>query len=209
MDEGRAGVREIVNLSSSSDEKYEEEESIICISSSDEDVAGTSSNLLPRLPSALAANTRLADLLRRSGTREPSGPSAYENKLLARLSEYGVTPLAFEVRMGGHQCDCIGVDRYGHLCVVEAKSMHQARRRAERGATSLGRRVRDNLRRKTYAQAEKYAKLLARHVRVDVTCYLFDDTGDLIGLQPHKQFLMNGKVRQFGATPLKVTPRRF
>jgi len=191
-------LREVVVLSSG------EEGSAICISS-DEDVSGPS-NWACNLPSEYATNTRLRKLLQR-GTPQPSGPSTYENNLLLRLSEYGITPMAFEVRMGGHQCDCIGVDRHNHLCVVEANSMHQSRRLKERGATSRGRKICDRLRAKTCAQAEKYAKMLASWTRVDVTCYIFDDTGDLIGLEPHKRYLINGTVHRYGPERVQLSEK--
>eukprot|EP00121_Abeoforma_whisleri_P016838 Awhi_evm2s15434 len=53
-------------------------------------------------------NERLQKLFVKASS-VPNGPSRSENSLMARLSEYGITPYAFEIPIGNGVCDCIDV----------------------------------------------------------------------------------------------------
>mmetsp|Transcript_6358 Transcript_6358/g.7147 ORF Transcript_6358/g.7147 Transcript_6358/m.7147 type:complete len:527 (-) Transcript_6358:86-1666(-) len=101
---------------------------------------------------------------------EPAGPSQEENRLLSRVTEFGITPYKFEVPLGNGVSDCVGHDMNSRLCVVEAKCISMKKGNKYRRA-------------KVVEQTTSYATFLAQETRSDVAAYSFDDQNGLIALQ--------------------------
>ena len=112
---------------------------------------------------------RLEKILKNS-TLNPSGPSKQENVLMARVTEFNITPYGYEVELGNGVCDCVGIDMNYKLCVVEAKCIHK-----RKNIEAHHEKVRE--------QTNAYATFLAQQTHADVVAYCFDDEGGELALE--------------------------
>ena len=99
---------------------------------------------------------------------------------MARVTEFNITrggarvqlitPYRYEVELGNGVCDCVGIDMYYKLCVVEAKCIHK-----RKNIQAHHEKVRE--------QTNAYATFLAQQTHADVVAYCLDDEGGELALE--------------------------
>ena len=139
--------------------------------------------------------TRLQQILQHPNCQDtPSGPSHQENQLLARVTEFGITPYKYEVPLGNGVSDCVGYDMDHRLCVVEAKCMflkkntpnnkqrqqHQPTKKQQQQQQNYN--SIDKRRAKVIEQTTAYATYLSKATQSNVAAYSFDDQNGMIAL---------------------------